>query len=221
MSEKEPSQEEILAQQKAQCPFCRIVKGEIPATKVYEDDHIVAILDINPLTKGHTIVFPKEHVPIMQMMSPESFTNLFSKLKYIVKGVKAGAVCDSVNIFIASGGVAGQQMPHFMLHIVPRNSGDDIDNFTKPGVELDSAQIEQITPALSQNMTKLMEKERKESPISDEQKTAISTYLANHPDMKELLMKNPEKFAEKIVEDQSIRAIFAGIDVKSLSQGLN
>jgi galactose-1-phosphate uridylyltransferase len=72
MSEAEMSQEEMLEQQKANCIFCKIVKGEIPSKKVYEDDMMLAILDINPAVKGHILVLPKEHYPIMPLIRQRS-----------------------------------------------------------------------------------------------------------------------------------------------------
>ena len=81
MSELTPERQASVDAQKAQCPFCQIVDGKIPSKKVYEDDKILAILDIRPATKGHVLVMPKDHYPIMPLIPPDTFKHMFSKLK--------------------------------------------------------------------------------------------------------------------------------------------
>ena len=235
MSE-EMTPEQQMELQKANCPFCKIVKGEIPAIKVYEDEHMLAIQDINPLANGHTVLFPKEHVPIMQMMPKSSFDNMFSKLPSIVKGVKEGAVCDSVNVFVASGGVAGQQMPHFLLHIIPRENGDMIENFNKPPVVLSNAEVDKMLPVLKQNLNTMLQNDAKRTApvsqpiqsnvdepahtISPEQKKLIAEFLESQDELRTLLLHEPNKFAEIIVQNEEVKNIFAGIDLVALSEKL-
>jgi len=236
MSE-EMTPEQQMEAQKANCPFCKIANGEIPAVKVYEDEYMVGIVDINPLAKGHTILFPKQHVPIMQMMPPAAFKNMFTKLPDIVSGVKQGAICNAVNLYVASGGVAGQQMPHFLLHIIPREAGDNIENFNKVGKELDIGEVANILPSLKNNMGIMLKNDAKlsqpvvedegvkavEAPIhnvSQEQKKLIADFLEENDELRELLLKSPDKFAEIILQNEQTKNMFAGIDIVALSERL-
>ncbi len=128
----EPSQEELLQQQKANCIFCRIVKGEIPSKQVYVDERMVAILDINPATKGHVLVMTKEHYPIMPLLPPEEFSHLFGTAAALSGAVAKGSLAPRCSTFIANGAVAGQQSPHFLFHLIPREQGDGLESLAIP-----------------------------------------------------------------------------------------
>ncbi len=146
------SPQEQLELQKASCVFCKIIKGEIPSKEVYADDTVLAILDINPAAKGHTLVMPKEHFPILPLVPPPVFAALFKAARAIAQGVKAGAVTDKATVFIANGGAAGQQSPHFLFHIVPREAGDGLDNFAVPRKEVPREKILEALPGIKQRL---------------------------------------------------------------------
>jgi len=124
-----PEQQKAIDSQKEQCPFCKIVKGEIQSKKVYEDDKIIAVLDINPAAKGHLLIMPKEHYPIMPLMPPETFEHLFSKTQSISCSLKEAMLVFGDTLYIANGYAAGQQSSHFMLHLIPREEIDELDFF--------------------------------------------------------------------------------------------
>jgi histidine triad (HIT) family protein len=237
-------QEQLKAQME-QCPFCKIAKGEIPAQVVYSDEDIMAVLDINPLKKGHIIVFPKQHVPIIQMVPKKTQDALFSTLPSLVKAVKDATVSTSSTLFVASGGVAGQQMPHMMLHIIPREHNDGVENFTKKVIQPDIQAIrEPLKKATQQVLEKIaireevLEEEEKntqkiasnqsieqnraqvQNQPSEEQKKMIAEYLEQNQDMYELLINDPQKFAENIIKDPKLKNTFAGIDLRALSKRL-
>ena len=135
MPEITPEVRAQLDEQKKQCPFCKILKGEIPSDKVYEDKEIFSILDINPWTKGHMLLMPKEHYPIMPYIPPETFKHMFGMLPKITKSLKSAMLSTGTNVFIAKGGIAGQQSPHFLIHLLPREPGDKISKFYINGKE--------------------------------------------------------------------------------------
>jgi histidine triad (HIT) family protein len=118
-----------LDEQKKQCVFCKIVGGEIPAKTVFEDDKTLAALDINPIIKGHTLYMLKEHYPIMPYIQAHEFKHYFGILGQLASTIQNATIRTGVNIFIANGYVAGQQAPHFLLHILPRDNGDGFFNF--------------------------------------------------------------------------------------------
>ncbi len=118
-----------LAEQKKQCIFCKIISGEMEGKKVFEDDKVLAVLDIYPAIKGHTIVMLKEHYPIMPYIPADEFKHYFGMIPGLSKAIKDGMVSTGINVFVANGGVAGQQSPHFLIHFFPREKGDGFFNF--------------------------------------------------------------------------------------------
>lgn len=107
------------------CIICQLVNEEIEVTKVYEDDLVVAVMDIQPINPGHLFISPKKHVEFMSELDEELGAHIFKiamKLAYALR--KSGLKCDGVNLFLADGEVAGQEVPHVHLHVIPRIRGD-------------------------------------------------------------------------------------------------
>lgn len=104
--------------------FSKIIRGEIPATKVYEDDESLAFLDIAPVSKGHTLLIPKEPYVWMQDVPDELLSSLFVKTKKLMSALKRGLKCDYVQI-----SVVGKDVPHFHIHLIPRFFDDGLPNF--------------------------------------------------------------------------------------------
>ena len=129
---KNMSPEEIAELQRKNCIFCKIIREEIPAKKVYEDDQMVAILDINPASKGHTLVMPKEHYPLLPLLPWNLFNHIFTQTQKLAKAVKEAVLAPGVTIFIANGAAAGQQSPHFLFHLIPRENATDIEALNLP-----------------------------------------------------------------------------------------
>lgn len=108
------------------CLFCKIVSGQIPSEKVYEDELFIAILDINPINKGHLLVIPKRHSEnIFDMEEPE-LSKIFSVLQFLSKAVTKAVKSKGVNIIQNNGADAGQIIFHSHIHIIPRHPGDEI-----------------------------------------------------------------------------------------------
>ena len=94
--------------------FGKIIRGEIPATKVYEDDKFLAFLDINPVAKGHILLIPKEHYVWVQDMPNELLGAIFVKVKELIHAMKTSLGCDLVEVVIE-----GKQVPHFHISLIP------------------------------------------------------------------------------------------------------
>lgn len=109
-----------------ECLFCKIVKGEIPSYKVYEDEKTFAFLDINPINIGHTLVIPKNHVSRISMAEEGDLLALTKALKKVITGVEDALSVDNLNVFVNQGEYAGQLVPHLHYHIVPRHAGDGV-----------------------------------------------------------------------------------------------
>ncbi|HEM3701814.1 TPA: HIT family protein [Streptococcus suis] len=111
------------------CIFCKIVAGEIPASKVYEDDHVLAFLDITQVTKGHTLVIPKKHYRNVLDMDAETAGQVFSVVPALARQLKEKLAASGLNIVNNNEEVAGQTVFHTHIHLLPRfdkNDGLDI-----------------------------------------------------------------------------------------------
>jgi len=119
--------ESLQSQQEPQgCPFCMMHEGKIPVKEIYADKTVMAVLDIHPAAKGHTILFPRSHYETSFAMNPISLNHLFSVMNEIGKHLGQAMQAQGVNYFMANGEVAGQHVGHFIIHIIPRFKGDGI-----------------------------------------------------------------------------------------------
>jgi histidine triad (HIT) family protein len=109
----------------SECIFCKIIDGEIPSSKVYEDEHVLAFLDISQVTKGHTLVIPKVHKENVYELTDEIAAKVFSAVPKISNAIKAEYNPIGLNILNNNGEDAGQSVFHFHLHIIPRYGNGD------------------------------------------------------------------------------------------------
>ena len=105
--------------------FSKIIAGELPSFKVYEDDHVLAFLDINPVQPGHTLVIPKTPSIDGLACSPEDLARLIVVGQNIAIALKEVVACDGVNFIMNNGEAAGQEVLHTHLHVIPRFTDDD------------------------------------------------------------------------------------------------
>lgn len=124
-----PEMKAQLEEQKKQCVYCKILSKEMPGKILFENEKVMAILDIYPAIKGHVVYLPKEHYPLMAYMSGDEFRSYFGLVPELCKAIKEGMVSTGMNVFIAGGGVAGQMLPHLSTHFLPRNADDGFFNF--------------------------------------------------------------------------------------------
>ncbi|MDD3353804.1 HIT family protein [Zoogloea sp.] len=123
------------------CIFCRIVKGELPASKIHEDEHTLAFLNIVAAHPGHALVIVKEHVENLYGLSDAQSAAVFQATTRVARAVKAATGCDGVTLFQANEVAGGQTVFHFHIHVLPRFKEDNLLPFWKasaPGrAELD------------------------------------------------------------------------------------
>ena len=120
------------------CIFCKIIKGEIPCGKVYEDKKVFAFLDINPVNSGHVLLIPKEHHQMMVDVPDELLQYMMVKAKETMKSIKEATNADFVVL-----SVVGIDIPHFHIHLIPRYHNDGLANFwpTKKYAESEASQV--------------------------------------------------------------------------------
>lgn len=107
------------------CVFCKIIKGEQPASKVYEDEHVIGMMDIRPINEGHILILPKDHHTLLRNLPLELADHLFKVAIRLERALwEAGIACEGTNILQNNGASAWQDIYHVHIHIIPRLSGD-------------------------------------------------------------------------------------------------
>jgi len=126
------------------CIFCKIIEGEIPSHKVYEDEITLAFLDVNPTSKGHTLVVPKKHVETIDQASEMNY--VWDTLVKVTQAVKEAFNPEGLNISQNNGEIAGQEVMHMHFHITPRYTGDEIEvNYNREELENGEEIADRIT----------------------------------------------------------------------------
>lgn len=133
------------------CIFCRILDGQIPCAKVFEDDACLAFVDIGPLAEGHVLLIPADHVETADRLSAEQAGAMLRNLPALVKAVQAATGCEGVNVLQNNGPVAHQVVMHVHFHIIPRNAGDAFQ-FNWPAGSYPAGRAEQIAQAIRQQL---------------------------------------------------------------------
>ena len=107
------------------CVFCGILSGELPSSIVYQDDHCTAIMDIQPVNPGHVLVIPNHHAACLADLDEETGSRMFRVAHRLAGALrKSGVKCEGVNMFLADGAAAMQEVFHVHLHVFPRYEGD-------------------------------------------------------------------------------------------------
>ena len=132
----------------ADCIFCKIIAGEIPSSKVYEDDQVVAFLDISQVTPGHTLVVPKQHFRNLLEMDADSTSQLFARVPDIARKVMKATGAKGINILNNNEEIAGQTVFHTHVHLAPRYDETD-------GLQISFEAHEPDFPALAQLAEKI------------------------------------------------------------------
>ncbi|MCE5186672.1 MAG: HIT family protein [Planctomycetaceae bacterium] len=127
----------------AECIFCKIVSGQIPCTKVFENEHLLAFLDIHPAAQGHTLVVSKRHYDRIDRSDPQTLAEIAKALPKLTAAVQKAAGADGYNVLCNNGPAAGQAVEHLHFHIIPRRAGDGVMKAWKPQT-YPQAHLEQI-----------------------------------------------------------------------------
>ncbi|MFA5029236.1 MAG: HIT family protein [Patescibacteria group bacterium] len=132
------------------CLFCKIIRGEIPASKVYEDEEVVAFLDIFPVNPGHTLVLPKVHGAGFLELQNELISKIMMVIKKITPAILAGVDAKDFNFGLNNGALAGQAIAHVHWHIMPRFEGDGHKLFA--GRQYEPGQAEAVLKRIKENL---------------------------------------------------------------------
>jgi histidine triad (HIT) family protein len=133
------------------CLFCKMIAGRVPVTKVYEDEDVLAFLDIQPISDGHTLVIPKQHFESLHDCPPEILGRVASRLGKVARAVMAATGFDGYNVLSNNGRAAGQLVEHLHFHVIGRNKGDGL--FQKwPACKYEQGKIEIIAERIRKKM---------------------------------------------------------------------
>ncbi len=133
------------------CIFCRIAAGEIPCTKLCEDDAAVAFLDIGPLADGHALLIPKGHYVTIDEMPAADAAAMLKHLPALAKAIMAATGCQGLNILQNNGLCAHQVVQHVHFHLIPRNPGDEF-HFNWPAGAYPKGRADQLAEAIKKNL---------------------------------------------------------------------
>ncbi|RYM02164.1 HIT family protein [Sporolactobacillus sp. THM7-7] len=111
------------------CIFCKIIRGEIPSAKVYEDDDVFAFLDLSQVTKGHTLIIPKKHEKDLFHLDPNVAATLFRRVPVIARAIKEAFHPVGMNLLNNNSSLAGQSVFHYHIHLIPRYDENDTFSF--------------------------------------------------------------------------------------------
>jgi len=114
------------------CLFCKIVAGDLPSERVQEDEHTVAFMDINPWTRGHALVIPRNHSPNLYEVGEDDLRHTSSAAKRLALRMRERLRCDGVNLLNASEPAAWQTVFHFHMHVIPRYQDDPLQLPVQP-----------------------------------------------------------------------------------------
>ncbi len=145
------SPEELKEFQKKQCIFCHIVDGKVQSRRIYEDDTVLGILDINPANPGHILLIPKEHYSILPQLPHDVMDHIFLVAKKLSNTLLRAVDAQGSNILVANGVAAGQRAQHFMVHIIPRKEKDGV-GFEMPQKQIPDDKLQEMAELLAKGM---------------------------------------------------------------------
>lgn len=219
-----PEQQKMLEEQKANCPFCKIIAGEIPARKVYENEQFLIVLDINPATEGHMLVVPKEHYPILPFMPVDAQKKLFVLLRDVMVLARNAMVAYGATLFIANGQAAGQNVNHFMVHVIPREKNDGLYELHPKQEDLasDAEEFKKLGGTLKNTMRSVIQRATGKVPpggqpqltqpreVSEDE--LVNIIEMNKP-LLDLVLQQPEAFKKVALQHPQLKDLFKGKDV--------
>lgn len=156
---------------KKQCLFCQIAKGLIDTIKIYEDDKVLAMLDIMPAKPGQAIIIPKQHYQFLFQLPEDILLHIFNISALLEEIIVNTTKSDGINMHISQGQSAGQNVPHFAINFIPRADNDKL-SFDWPRKEADKKALQKIADEMSERMRKDLEikgKKKEETKISEKQ----------------------------------------------------
>ena len=135
----------------ADCPFCKIISGDLSAATLVETDKVFSFMDINPVNPGHALVIPKRHVETLLELTQEELHGVSFLVRRVAAAVVDATDADGFNVLQNNGRCAGQVVPHVHFHVIPRHDDDDF-TFGWRQMSYEEGQLEQLTESIRENL---------------------------------------------------------------------
>lgn len=132
------------------CVFCKIIQGELPCHKIYEDKRVISFLDINPINKGHVLILPKDHYLNLMDTPPDLLKDLIVAVQKLAPAISEGVGAKDFNLGVNNGPASGQIVAHLHFHLIPRFLTDNL--YPWPGKTLADDEMKRI----AENIKKLI-----------------------------------------------------------------
>lgn len=149
-----------------ECIFCQIISGKIETTRIYEDADVICILDVNPASRGHALVMPKEHFQFINEIPDALLNKIFIFVKAIEPVMIETLKAQGMSIYIGQGELAGQRVPHFCINMIPRYKDDKL-SFEWERQKIDKKELEKTAEELRKKASKEV-KSKIESEVKKE-----------------------------------------------------
>ena len=141
---------------KENCVFCKILDGKLPVSSIYEDDKVLVLVDLQPINEGHLLIIPKYHAPYMKDVDIETLQHIIKIAKKMNEALRNSKFrCEGVNLFVADGEAAHQEVFHFHLHVYPRFKGDGFGfkyDKSKHFIKMKRERMEEIAKEISSKL---------------------------------------------------------------------
>ncbi|XP_020234262.1 adenylylsulfatase HINT3 [Cajanus cajan] len=137
------------------CVFCKIIRGQSPAVKLYEDDMCLCILDTSPLSHGHSLIIPKSHFPSLDATPSSVVAAMCSKVPFISNAIMKATGCSSFNLLVNNGAAAGQVIYHTHMHIIPRKAFDCLwasESLLRRPLNLNDEKVSQLADRIQKQL---------------------------------------------------------------------
>jgi histidine triad (HIT) family protein len=141
-----------MAEEQADCVFCKIITGRIPCYKVFENQSVLAFLDIGPVSEGHVLILPKVHCRRLDQCPVEVLAEIMTAAGPIAKAVTAAANAPAYNVLCNNGSQAGQAVGHLHFHIIPRRENDKVFDRWK-AFKYPQGRAEELLKKIKENMS--------------------------------------------------------------------
>jgi histidine triad (HIT) family protein len=215
---KNMSADEIAELQRQNCIFCKIANKEIPAKIIHEDADTMCILDINPASEGHILVYPKKHYMILPHIPDDILAKIFKNVKLMSQILLKTLQCKGTTIFVANGMAAGQRAPHVLIHVFPRRENDGLVKL--PKYEMSDEQIQKLKDDLSPYINQMFGIKKKIIKEAEfvEKKEDEPMDLPTEPE-KETKEDKPKKTEKKAAEKKDTKTKVDLDDIAKLFGG--
>jgi histidine triad (HIT) family protein len=201
MENQELTPEQMAEAAKQQCIFCQIASGQVASKKIYEDDKVVAVLDINPANPGHVLLMTKEHYVVMPQIPDDVVAHIGMITKALSHALLRALKAQGTTIFVANGVTAGQRAQHFMLHLIPRMEGDGV-GIEYPEHSISDADYKKILEALRAGVAKTLGKVEGLEEETEKEEEMIEEAEEKVKEKEEAEEKEEEKEDEEEQEEE-------------------